>query len=283
MGQFDILYARAEAACKRRCYPSFVRLLLALLLLPAPLLLGQEKAGVVVDHEIPAAGKKDPPIVYATYRATSAKGSEKLPLILALHAGTKNARQFASFLMPAAEAHGAFLVSAQAFREVVGAEGFWWKGDAEEQAMLDRLLDHVKKTYPVDETRLYVIGLLDGAELGIKWALEKDRGVKGVIAVNFVWKPPGPPKAPKTTKFCLIASRDRKDKMASLAEQAEKARKALEGARYPALVRIGPGAEVFFHGWDREVGKALSWFDGKIDWPKEIEEEAAKGNARPGG
>jgi predicted esterase len=229
-----------------------------------------------VDHELPAAGKKDPPIVYATYRATSAKG-EKLPLILALHAGTKDARQFASFLMPAAEAQGALLVAAQGFREVVGADGYWWKGDAEEQAMLDRLVDHVRKTYPVDEARFAVIGLFDGAELGIKWALEKDRGVKGVIAVNFLWKPPGVPKAPKTTKFCLIASKDAKDKMASLAEQAEKARKALEGAKYPAVLRIVPGeSRSFFHGWEKEVAKAISWFDGKLDWPKEIEQEREK-------
>jgi len=254
-----------------------VRLLLALLLLlPAPLLLGEEKAGTVVEHELPAAGKKDHPIVYATYRATSAKG-EKLPLILALHAGTKDARQFANFLMPAAEAHGALLVAAQGFREVVGVDGYWWKGDAEEQAMLDRLVDHVKKTYPVDEARFFLIGLFDGAELAIEWAVEKDRGVKGVIAVNFLWKPPGTPKAPKTTKFCLIASKDARDRMASLREQAEKARKALEGARYPAVLRIVPGeSRSFFHGWEKEVAKALSWFDGKLDWPKEIEQEREK-------
>jgi len=143
--------------------------------------------------------------------------------------------------------------------------------------MLDRLVEHVKKTYPVDGERFSVIGLFDGAELGIRWALEKDRGVKGVIAVNFLWKPPGTPKAPKTTKFCLIASKDAKDKMANLAEQAEKARKALEGARYPTVLRIVPGeSRSFFHGWEKEVGNALSWFDGKLDWPKEIEEERGK-------
>jgi hypothetical protein len=274
-----MLYGRAGHASGKGALSCgvAVRLLLALLLLPAPLLLGEDKAGAVVDHELPAVGKKDPAIVYATYLATSAKSDAKLPLILALHAGTKDARQFASFLMPAAEAQGALLVSAQGFREVVGANGYWWKGDAEEQAMLDRLVDHVRKTYPVDEARFSVIGLFDGAELGIKWAIEKDRGVKGVIAVNFLWKPPGKPKAPKTTKFCLIASRDAKDRMASLADQAEKARKALAGAQYPAVLRVVPGeSRSFFHGWEKEVAKALSWFDGKLDWPKEIEGEQGK-------
>jgi len=258
-----------------------VRLLLAVLLLPAPLLLGQdkakeEKAGVVVDHELPPAGKKDQPIVYATYRATSAKADTKLPLILAIHAGTKNARQFASFLMPAAEAQGALLVSAQGFREVVGADGYWWKGDAEEQALLDRLLEHVKKTLPVDEARISVIGLADGAELAIKWAIEKDRGIKGVIAVNCLWKPPGSPKAPKTLKFCLIASKDRKEKMVSIVEQLQKAQDLLNKAHYRTVLRIGAGEGTFFHGWEKEVGKALAWFDEKLDWPKEIEEEEEK-------
>ncbi|HEX5135530.1 MAG TPA: hypothetical protein VFY93_01030 [Planctomycetota bacterium] len=255
--------------------PRLVAFLL-LLLLPAPLLLGEDKAGTVVDHEIPPAGKKDPTIVYATYRATSAKADAKLPLILALHAGTKDARQFASFLMPVAEAQGALLVSAQAFREVVGAEGYWWKGDAEEEAMLDRLLDHVKKTLPVDEARVSVIGLADGAELAIKWAIEKDRGLKGVIAVNCLWKPPGTPKAPKTLKFCLIASKDRKDHMVSVVEQLQKAQSLLNKARYRTVLRIGSGDGTFFHGWEKEVAKALSWFDGKLDWPKEIEEEQGK-------
>lgn len=249
---------------------------LLLLLLPGPLLLGEEKKGQVVDHELPPAGKSDPKIVFATYTPTSVKGDAKLPIILALHGGTKDAHQFASFLMPVAEASGALLVSVQGFREVAGAEGYWWKGDAEEQAMLDRLLNHVKKTREVDESRVSVIALADGAELAIKWAVEKDRGLKGVIAVNCLWKPPGSPKAPKTLKFCLIASRDRKDRTVSVAEQLGKAQKALNKARYRTILRIGAGDGTFFHGWEKEVGKALSWFDGTLDWPKEIEEEERK-------
>lgn len=241
------------------------------------LLLAQGKPGAVADMELPGARPKDPAIVYAVYRATTAKADEKAPLILALHGGRGTAHQFASFLMAAAEAHGAVLVAAQGFREIVGADGYWWKGDGEEEAMLDRLLDHVKKTLQVDPARLAVIGLADGAELGLKWAVEKDRGVKGVIAVNFLWKPPGGAKAPKELKFCLIASRDAKEKLVSLAEQAEKAGKLLSGARYPVVLRIMPGeSRSFFHGWEKEFQKAFAWFDGKLDWPKELETADAK-------
>jgi len=230
---------------------------------------------VVSDEELPGARPKDPPIVYAVYRATTAKADAKLPLILALHGGTGTAHQFTTFLMPAAEARGALLVGAQGFREVVGADGYWWKGDAEEQAMLDRLVEHVRKTLPVDPEQLTVIGVADGAELGIKWALEQERGVKGVIAVNFLWKAPRAAKA-KGTKLCLIASQDAKEKLASLAEEAEKASKLL-AARYPVVLRIVPGSSrSFFHGWEKEVGKAFAWFDGKLDWPKELEEKDAK-------
>lgn len=241
---------------------------------------------MVSDEELPGARPKDPPIIYCVYRPTTvmAEGKAdatsdgtKLPLILALHGGTGTARQFTSFLMAAAEANGAILVGAQGFREVVGAQGYWWKGDTEEEGMLDRLLDHVQKTLPVDPARLYVIGVADGAELGIKWATEKDRGVKGVIAVNFLWKPPSTAKAPKEMKFCLIASRDAKEKMTSLAEQAEKSAKLLSSAKYPVVLRIVPGASrTFFHGWEKEVGNALRWFDDKLDWPKELEGKEEK-------
>jgi len=232
---------------------------------------------VVAELEIPGVGKKDPPIVYAVYRPTTAKGDGKLPLILALHGGTGNARQFASFLMCVAEAQKAIIVSAQGFREVVGADGYWWKGDAQEEAMLDRLLEHVRQTLPVEPKGITVVGLADGAELGIRWAVEKDRGIRGVIAVNFLWKPPGPPKAPKELKFCLIASRNAKEKLASLAEQAEKAHKAIAGAGYPAVLRIMPGdSRSFFHGWENELQKAFAWFDGKLDWPKELAEKGGK-------
>jgi pimeloyl-ACP methyl ester carboxylesterase len=253
-----------------------VRVLFALLLLPAPLLLAQGKPGVVADLELPSAGKKDPLIVYSVYRATSAKGDGPFPLIFALHAGTKTSNQFARFLMPAAEAQGAVLVAAQGFREIVGADGFWWKGDAEEQAMLDRLLAHVRTTLPVDPKKLTVVGLADGAELGIKWAVEKDRGVHGVIALNFLWKPPSAAKAPKELKFCLIASKDAKEKLSNLAQEAEKAKKAFAGAQYPVVLRVVPGASrTFFDGWEDEFRKAFRWFDGSLDWPKEL--EAAQG------
>jgi predicted peptidase len=248
-----------------------VRALLALLLLPGLLLLADGKAGVVEDHDFPAASPKDPPIVYATYLPTSAKTDEKLPMILAIHGGRGDARQFVGFLRCLAEAQGALLVGAQGFREVVGADGYWWKGDDEELVRLSRLVDHVTATMPVDPTRISVIGLADGAELGIKWAVEKDRGLKGVIAVNFLWRPPGPPKAAKTLKFCLFASKDAKEKLVSLADEAAKAEKAMSRAKYPVVLRVMPGdSRSFFDGWDRELGRALKWFDGKIDLPKEL-------------
>jgi len=250
----------------------FVRVLAVLVLLASPLL-AQQKPGKVVDDELPPAKKRGEPMVFATYLATSAKKDAKLPLMLALHGGRGTARQFASFLAPAAEAEGALLVSAQGFEEIVGADGYWWKGDAKEMDALDRLVEHVRAKYPVDPERFTVIGLADGAELAIKWAVEKDRGVKGVIAVNFLWKRPGTPRAPKSLKFCLIASRDAKEKLASLAEEAEKTKQALERAKYPVVLRIVPGSSrSFFHGWEKEFRNACAWFEDRLDWPKELAE-----------
>jgi len=241
------------------CYPCAVRVLVALLLLPAPLLLAQEK-GVVTDGELSGPGGKK--FAYAIYKARSAKADAKLPVILALHGGGDTARRFAGFLYSAAELQGGILVCPQGLRPVKGTEGFWWKGDAEEEAMLDALLAHVREKLPVDRSKLTVMGLADGAEFAIRWAVEKDRGVKGVIALNFLWKPPGPPKAPKDLKFCLIACKDAMEEKKSLAEHAEKAAKAIEGAGFPVLLRIVPGkSRSFFHGWENDFAKALSWFD----------------------
>lgn len=256
----------------------FVRAALALLfLLPAPLLLADDKPGEVTEHELQAAGLKDPPLVYAVYMPTGVKKDAKLPVILGIHGGRGTARQFASFLMSAAEAQGALLVCAQGLRDVSGADGYWWKGTADESAALDRLMDHVRSTMPVDPARLTVVGLADGAELGIRWAAEKDRGVKGVIAVNFLWKPPGSAKAPKELKFCLFASADAKEKLASFKDEALKARKAIAGAKYPVVLRVMPGdSRSFFDGWEKEFQKAFAWFDGKLDWPKELKAAGAK-------
>jgi pimeloyl-ACP methyl ester carboxylesterase len=252
-----------------------VRALLGLLLLAAPLL--ADKPGEVVEHELPAQGQSDPAIVFATYRPTSAKKDAKLPILLGLHGGRGSARQFASFLSSVAEAQGALLLCVQGIRELVGVDGYWWKGTADEEAAIDRVLGHVKKNFPVEPTGITVVALADGAELGIKWAVEKDRGVRALIAVNFLWKPPGPPKAPKTLKFCLFASAEATEKLASFRDQAEKARKAIAGARYPVVLRIMPGdSRSFFHGWETEFQKAFQWFDGKLDWPQELKAAGAK-------
>jgi len=255
---------------------AFVRMLVALLLIASPLL-AQQKPGKVVEDELPPAKKGGEPVVYATYLATSVKADAKPGLMLALHGGRGTARQFAGFLAPAAEAEGALLVCAQGFEEIVGADGYWWKGDSKEMAALDRLVEHVRATYEVDPARFTVIGLADGAELAIKWAVEKDRGVTGVIAVNFLWKRPGAPVAPKTLKFCLIASRDAKEKLVSLAEEAEKTKEALERAKYQVVLRIVPGSSrSFFHGWEKEFRSACAWFEGRLDWPKELAEAESR-------
>jgi pimeloyl-ACP methyl ester carboxylesterase len=142
--------------------------------------------------------------------------------------------------------------------------------------MLDRLVGHARTSLPVDPKGLAVVGLADGAELGIKWAMEKDRGVRGVIALNFLWRPPSAAKAPKEMKFCLIASRDAKEKLVSLRDEAEKARKAFAAARYPVVLRVVPGANrALFDGWEDELRKAFEWFDGKLDWPKQLAEAKA--------
>ena len=67
-------------------------------------------------------------------------------------------------------------------------------------------------------------------------------------------------------------------KVVSLAEAAQKAKKMIAGAKYPVVLRIVPGnSPSFFNGWENEFSKAFQWFDGKLDWPKEIDGVAMDG------
>jgi len=257
------------------CSPFIIpRALLILFLAGAPLV--AQSPGKVVEDELPPAKKRGDPLVFAVYLPTGYDSKKPAPLILAIHAGRGTARQFTGFLRPLAEAQHAVLVSPQGFREVIGADGYWWKGDKAEMAALTRLLEHMKKKYSVDEKRVTLVGLADGAELGFRWAFSKGRrGLQGIIALNFLWKMKSV-RAPKGSKVCLIASRDAKEKAASLKAEAEKASKALTRAKCASVLRVVPGSSrSFFSGWEKEFRFAYEWFNGKRDWPKELAEAAA--------
>jgi len=244
---------------------------LALLCAVSAPLLAQEAKGKVIEKELAPRRKGGDPFVYAVYLATSYDARKPAPLILAIHAGRGTARRFASFLMPLAEAQGAVLVCPQGIEEIIGAEGYWWKGSKIEMAAVDRLLVVVRKRYKLDPKRFTLVGLADGAELGMRWAFAKDRGLRGLIALNFLWKSKIALHAPKSLKVCLIACRKAKEKNILLKDQAQKARKALERSKYPVVLRIMPGASrSFFYGWEKTFRKAYAWFDSKLDWPAEL-------------
>lgn len=230
----------------------------------------EEPRGKVVDGELPAANRRDDPLAFATYLATTAPKDKPLPLILALHAGKGTARQFVGFLRSFAEAQGALLAGPRGLRELVGADGYWWKGDRKETAALDRLLAHLLETRRIDPKRITLVGLADGAELGLKWAMKKKRGLQGLVLVNFLFKP-GSWSALRGTKVCVFACRDAKEKKHSLSQHAEATAASLARGKVACVLRIMPGASrSFFHGWEKEFRKAYQWFEGKLDWPSEL-------------
>jgi len=254
------------------CSGSLLRIALCLVSCLCAPLLAQGAGGRVTEDELAPLKKRDDPLVFAVYVPTGYDGKKEAPLILALHGGRGTARQFAGFLRPLAEGQGAILACPQGFEEVVGADGYWWKGNRAEMAALDRLVAHVRQRYKIDAKRISLVGLADGAELGLRWALSgKDRGIYGFVALNFL-KVKGslrPPKKP--LKVCLIACRDAKEKRRSLKEHAEKTRDALVRAKAPVVLRVVPSSSrSFFHGWEKEFRKAYQWFEGKLDWPKEL-------------
>jgi len=229
------------------------------------------RAGKVIEGELAPVRKKDEPLVYATYAPAGHKGDKPVPLIIAVHAGRGTAKHFVGFLRSVAEANGAILAGPQGFREVIGADGYWWKGDTGDLLAIDRLIAHMKKHNKIDANKVTLIGLADGAELALKWAFAKrKRKLHGLIAVNFLWKGISPHRT-KGLKVCLFASNDAKEKKASLRAHAEKGHKALERVKIPTVLRIMPGSSrSFFHRWDSEFRKAFQWFDGTLDWPKAL-------------
>ena len=226
--------------------------------------------GKLIEYELPARKKKGEPLVYAIYASSKWDPEKPAPLIFAIHAGTGTAKRFVGFLRSLGEAQGALVVGPQGFREVVGADGYWWKGDTKEMATFNRLLEHIKKTHKIDPKRVTMVGLADGAEIGLKWAMAKDRGLQGIILLNFLWKNP-PLRAKKEFKTVLFASAKAREKTAYLAKHAAAAEKALERQKRPVVLRIMPGSSrSFFRSWEKEFRKAYQWFEGKLDWPKEL-------------
>ena len=70
-----------------------------------------------------------------------------------------------------------------------------------------------------------------------------------------------------------MASAEAKEKKAKLADHAAKAQKAL-ARKYEVVLRIMPGtSRSFFWGWEKEFRNAYKWFEGTLDWPKELEKK----------
>lgn len=246
--------------------------LLLALLAATPTLAG----GNLVLDELPPPQKGKPPLAYALYLPKSLDATKPAPLILAVHGGNGTAEKFARFLGPLAEARKAIVACPQAFEELVGGDGFWWRNDGEEMAALDRLVAHVKKSRSVDADQVSALGLADGGELLAAYAFSKDRGLKGVLLLNCLWLYEKPFRAEKTLRVCVIASREAEEKTSKLRDHAEKAHLALTKQKVAVVTRIVPGSSrTFFHGWEEEFRKAFDWFSGTFDWPRQIDAEKA--------
>jgi len=246
------------------------RLAAAVALATAAAWAGDAPTGLV-EGELAPAAKGQEPLVYAIFLPRSYDPSKPAPLLVALHGGTGTAAQIANFFQTFAEAHGAIIAAPQGSQEIVGASGYWWESSAAEIASLERFLVYVKKTYAVDASRVVLFGLADGGELAARFALGKDRGLRGLILLNILWRFEGQVRAPRTLKVVAIGSRDAVERKAKLGEQAEKARDAIARAKVPVVARvIGGESKTFFHGWEDEFSKAMEWFQDKRDWPKEL-------------
>ncbi|MGQ0613896.1 MAG: hypothetical protein ACT4PV_09190 [Planctomycetaceae bacterium] len=248
---------------------------LLLLALASAVVAGEGRPGYV-DGELPGARKRDPSQVYVFYAPRAYDPTQPAPLVVALHGGRGNAMQFARFLTPFAEATGSVLACPQGFEEIIGADGYWWRGSVEEMLALERFIEFAKKRYAIDPKRVTVVGLADGGELAARFALSRDREIAGLLLLNILWNYEGSIRAPKTLKVAVLASRDAEEKLAKMKDHAEKAATALQKAGLPALLRLHPSASrSFFHGWEEEFSKAHQWFLGERDWPREIQEAEA--------
>ncbi len=249
--------------------------LLLLLALAAPGVAGEGRPGYY-GGDLPGLKKRDPSQAFVFYAPRAYDDSKPAPLIVALHGGRGNAMQFARFLTPFAEATGAVLACPQGFEELIGADGYWWRGSVDEMSALERFIEFAKKRYSIDPKRVTLVGLADGGELAARYALSRDRELAGLLLLNILWNFNGSIRAPKTLKVAVFASRDAEEKLEKMKDNAEKAATAIQKAGLPVLLRLYPSASrSFFHGWDGEFSKAHQWFSGERDWPREIQEAEA--------
>ncbi len=248
-------------------------LLLALAVV-TPLSAGEGKAGHM-RGELPGPKKKDPALVYACYAPRAYDPAKPAPLFVAIHGGRGTADQIAKFLTPFAEATGAVLACPQGFEEILGADGFWWQGNKQEMAAVERLIAHAQATYSIDPARISLFGLADGGELAARFAFSADRKLNGLLLLNILWDPRQKVQAPKSLKVAVFACEEAQEKVEKLKDHAERAAADIEKAGLPVVLRLHPGrSRSFFHRWETDFAHAHEWFCGTRDWKKELADAA---------
>ncbi len=249
-----------------------LRAALAFALLASPLGAGEGKPGHM-RGELPGPKKKDPPLVYACYAPRAYDSAKPAPLFVAIHGGRGSAEQIAKFLTPFAEATGAVLACPQGFQEIIGADGYWWQGNKQELAAIERLIAHAQAAYAIDPARISIFGLADGGELAARFALSEDRKIQGLLLLNILWDQKQKIGAPKTLRVAVLACEEAQEKRESLKEHAERAVAEIGKAGLPTVLRIHPGrSRSFFHAWETDFARAHEWFCGIRDWKRELAE-----------
>ncbi len=107
---------------------------------------------------------------------------KKLPLLIVLHGETENASNLFQLWDSIAKKNQTVLIAPQALY-TIGDGHYQWGTIAEGRDIVTKAIAEAEKKYPIDTSKIYIMGFSQGATIALNMALSTPERFAGVIAI----------------------------------------------------------------------------------------------------
>jgi phospholipase/carboxylesterase len=173
-------------------------------------------------------------------------------LVLTLHGAGADAAAGLSLLAPVADEYGLALLAPASRGSTWDAVGHRYGPDV---SVIDRALDRVFRTIPVDPAHVGIAGFSDGASYALGLGLANGSLIRRIIAFSPGFIPP----APRVGKPAVFVSHGDHDVVLPIGSTSRRIVPALRQAGYDVVYREFPGAHAIPEQIAREAAEWLGW------------------------